>query len=110
MKQQFFCRMPQFLLVHLKRFHGDQTKDKRLVDVETKLHFGGQNYQLLSIVLHDGSEEDGHYGTIRLVKEKETIHWIALDDEKVFSDGLESEIVAEIIQKCAYVALYAATK
>ncbi len=81
-------KLPQVLLIHLKRFNHKNTRFKNLIGVEkidlkVKLEefevIGGIKYELIGVVNHFGSMSFGHYTAY--VKKDE---WMKYDDESVY--------------------------
>ena len=84
-------------------------ENKQPVDIDQQLHIGGRRYSLMSVVLHDGTEP-GHYGTLCAVKASGAIQWLALEDDQIAdaNEGKNAELVALLMKKFAYLALYTA--
>lgn len=99
-----FTYLPRILIVHLKRFDGNEKID-RFIDYPSELDLGQfaaspceHHYQLFGVCLHRGNLEDGHYTACCEVKGR----WNLMDDEAV--SVLTN--INDIIQRDAYVLMY----
>ena len=85
--------LPTYLLLYFDRFYLNIEYNKWIKNIEY-IYYGKylnlqkyldetdnvNNYELISVNLHGGSFEDGHYWTESLVRDK----WYSFDDNKVF--------------------------
>ena len=75
--------LPSFLFVRINRFSElDDTKNTRMLDIDTLVTLKGQTYVIYSVIWHRGSSRNsGHYGV--LVNEQCKMYWNNYDDRKV---------------------------
>lgn len=90
--------------MHLKRFAATGEKIHRLVTIEATLCLASQQFELLSVVCHMGSELRGHYYT--LVREQDDL-WVQLEDATI-RRSLTNENVQELMRSYAYLCTYQA--
>lgn len=124
------CRLPDILIVHLKRFRFEETQpvkvnnkivfplvglDLASVLSETrspskKNEFAQSNskenylYDLFAVVNHSGNVLGGHYTCSCIGEIFEEKKWLYYDDDKVYE--LQGDPVSEIVTSNAYILLY----
>ncbi|EAX85897.1 Ubiquitin carboxyl-terminal hydrolase family protein [Trichomonas vaginalis G3] len=84
---------PSILCLHLRRFeyiNGDMQKITSRFEFEEDLHFGDDNYKLITIIAHAGSFFGGHYCAFVHKDEK----WLCFDDDFV-SEITEQQAIEE---------------
>lgn len=103
-------RMPQVLVIHLKRFNADNKKVRTAIDVphaldldEYVLSKGDFTYELKAIACHSGDTNYGHY--FALVKNPSN-KWHILDDEQ---QPMPIEAPEKVASGQYYVLFYEAT-
>ena len=87
--------------MHLVRFDASGTKIDRFVNYTLDADFAAKKYELFAVLLHSGSEKDGHYAA--LVQHRGT--WTFANDNActVVTN------INDVIQKDAYVLVYKCT-
>ena len=97
-KQLTIKRLPKLLLIQLSRFKADgdhKVKNNEAIQYERIEQFDGVPYQLMAVVVHEGTMDNGHYWAICLRAGKYYIY----NDDKV----VETQ---KIVNKNAYILLY----
>ncbi|KAJ6223624.1 hypothetical protein RDWZM_002169 [Blomia tropicalis] len=104
-KWSVICRLPHFLVIHLKRFTYDGRKLYRRVLIPERVMISEQSFVINSVVLHRGSETFGHNYTLF----RETGgQWFDLDDDDVRK--LSTDIALEQLHLYAYLCIYRISK
>ena len=91
-------KFPPILILHLNRF---KTVDNKKIKNNDPIQygqiqtFGGKDYRLLSVIIHEGSMDAGHYWSISLRGE----------NYYVFNDAKVSKI-EKVFHKSAYILIY----
>ena len=81
-KQLHVNKFPPILILHLNRFktvNDKKVKNNEAVAYNEVEHFGGEQYRLLGVVVHEGGMEAGHYWAIALRGGK----YYTFNDDKV---------------------------
>ncbi|KAH9389864.1 Ubiquitin carboxyl-terminal hydrolase 2 [Tyrophagus putrescentiae] len=106
-KRLTICRLPDILVIFLKRFTVNGGKNERRVPVEAQLTLSDRQYALTSCVFHSGQNNDGHYMTLN----KETAEggggWTLFNDHKIFPAMPDNE-VNDLLSPGAYIVFYRA--
>jgi ubiquitin carboxyl-terminal hydrolase 2 len=80
-KEMDFWKLPKYIIIHLKRFNNDSTKDNRdIIYPLDNLIIKDTSYTLLGLIRHHGEESNhGHYTTTIFTEEGNLV----LDDENI---------------------------
>ena len=104
-------KSPKYLIIQLKRFDGKNNKDNRFIDYPIKgLNLEKYNtgydrddakYDLISVGIHIGVDNLGHYYAYTLHKS----NWYRFDDSSIFKIN-ENDIKNKVVNKNAYILIY----
>lgn len=96
LKSDKIIKTPKYLHIHLKRFeHGQRrsTKISKDVMINSNIKMCDKSYQLRGCVYHMGSIAGGHYiYYYNKNKSHDYNDWICLDDSRISSKNVSSEI------------------
>ena len=105
-KWQTICRAPSsILVVHLKRIApNDSEKCVCAVDISERIELKpGEHFQLHGVIVHHGTEQDGHYAA--LVRESDA-HWAMFDDDHI-TDKMTAQAAHQAeLRHYAYLCVY----
>lgn len=96
-KSTEIVKFPKILIVHLRRFLGNSTKDDLRVSVDIDLKFGDIRYHLIGSILHHGHLNGGHYYSYAKRKQE----WWKFDDASV-----EKVASSKVDHSDAYILFY----
>ena len=98
LKELHIKTYPSLLIVHLNRFKnfdGKKIKNSDPIQYNPIQVFGGFEYRLIGVVIHEGSMDAGHYWSIALRGDK----YYIFNDSKVTA-------VDKVFNRNAYILLY----